>query len=136
MMATTGNNGHQPGAINPTGEIIRVMTQHESSEDEVQKKTMTHKDKSTSKIHVPRLSFEGGHWNRYISQFELVAKTLACVSNMLSLTRQVPQLNLIPLPHQRSLWPRCYKPGAIHLEEMVVTTKRSFTKSSRLYTKC
>ena len=28
MMATTGNNGHQPGAINPTGEIIRVMTQH------------------------------------------------------------------------------------------------------------
>ena len=28
MMATTGNNGHQPGVINPTGEIIRVMTQH------------------------------------------------------------------------------------------------------------
>ena len=28
MMAMTGNNGHQPGVINPTGEIIRVMTQH------------------------------------------------------------------------------------------------------------
>ena len=28
MMVTTENNSHQPGAINPTGEIIRVMTQH------------------------------------------------------------------------------------------------------------
>ena len=27
MMAMTENNGHQPEAINPTGEIIRVMTQ-------------------------------------------------------------------------------------------------------------
>ena len=38
---------------------------------------MTHKDKTKSKIHVPKLSFEGEHWNGYISQFELVAKTLA-----------------------------------------------------------
>ena len=28
MMVTTENNGHQPGAIIPAGEIIRVMTQH------------------------------------------------------------------------------------------------------------
>ena len=28
MKAMTGNSGHHPGAINPTGEIIRVMTQH------------------------------------------------------------------------------------------------------------
>ena len=49
----------------------------ESSEDEVQKKTVIHKDKTKSKIQVPKLSFEGEHWIGYISQFELVAKTLA-----------------------------------------------------------
>ena len=30
MMAMTENNGHQPEAINPTGEIIRVMTELET----------------------------------------------------------------------------------------------------------
>ena len=35
-----------------------------------------HKD-AKSKIQVPKLSFEGEHLNAYISQFELVAKTLA-----------------------------------------------------------
>ena len=54
-----------------------VHVSSDSSEDEVQKKTVTHKDKTKSKIHVPKLSFEGEHWNGYISQFELVAKTLA-----------------------------------------------------------
>ena len=54
-----------------------VHVSSDSSEDEVQKKSVTHKDQMKSKIHVPKLSFEGEHWNGYISQFELLAKTLA-----------------------------------------------------------
>ena len=73
------------GVYNNKAPCVSVVSQvndnahvsSESSEDEVQKKTMTHKDKMKSRIHVPKLSFEGEHWNGYISQFELVAKTLA-----------------------------------------------------------
>ena len=53
-----------------------VHVSSESSEDEAQKKTVTHKDKTKSKIQVPKLSFEGEHRNGYFSQFELVTKIL------------------------------------------------------------
>ena len=54
-----------------------VHVSYGSSEDEVKKKMVTHKDKTKSKMQVPKLSFEGKHWNGFISQFELVANTLA-----------------------------------------------------------